>query len=159
MNEKLVNYIRANKGTYTRLALTKQLLEQGYSASDIDEAWDALEEEAATKNLPQDNLPQRSVWGMSDYWFAALGFFLGIPVVIGIISRIFRYSSNYDAFGFSFTLAVFLIIAALIACVIGIVVLWNTNRAVSRGLLFGFVLFLIPPFVGLIIILGICTAG
>lgn len=164
MNEKLVTFIRANQEVYTREALNKHLLNQGYSQEDIDEAWVAIEAEQASLNPPAaqvDNTRQGSVWTMGKYWWTALGFFLGIPVVIGIIGRIVRAISINSADGFFLSLlfSSILVIGVILAGIITTVNLWDKNRAVSRGLLFGLIVFIMPPFISVFIMGGICLAG
>lgn len=157
--EKLLRYIAGNRDTYTRNAITSQLLQQGYSMREIDDAWAILERVTGRSGISNSIPSQENVWRNKMYWFTALGFFPGVPVIIGLISRAFRGKVNYFAYDPGFALALFMTIIAILACLYAMAVLWNRNRAISRGLLLGLLLFLIPPFIGVFIIYGICTAG
>lgn len=45
MNESILNYIRQNRSTYTREAITGELLKAGYNPAEVEAAWQAIEAE------------------------------------------------------------------------------------------------------------------
>jgi len=43
VNENIINYIRQYRFTYTREAITQQLLKQGYDSAEVETVWQAVE--------------------------------------------------------------------------------------------------------------------
>lgn len=52
MKEEIVEYIRANRDTYTQQAVNKALLDTGYSPEEIAAAWQEIEKEEAPSSTP-----------------------------------------------------------------------------------------------------------
>lgn len=157
MNENVLDYIRANHDTYTRQAITGQLLQQGYSQAEIDEAWRLVEQETANPGL---RVAQPSIWTMRNFWLSLLGFVLGVSLIIGVVGRIFRGpGGSINNLTQASIISLLLIVIVIIATIINIVSTWQHNRAVSRGLLVGLIVAFGPPFIGWFIIGGICLVG
>jgi len=144
MSEDILKYIRANWSTYSREAITAELLKQGYSQEDIDNAWKTLSSEGS--------IPVKR-W---DFWLALLAFYPGVQVVVGLLSLLIKASA-----GGSNTIS-FVIVSFPVATTIGLLVsvyLWQKKPVVAKGLLAGVILSFVIPFVPIFIILGICLSG
>ena len=53
MNPAILRYISANRDTYTREAITRQLIEAGHDPAEIEQAWESIEPKSAG-GLPRD---------------------------------------------------------------------------------------------------------
>src|SRR3954471_8286599 len=99
MDYKLRQYIRENKDKYTRSAITKKLIKQGYSLKEIDEAW-RLIVELGGKATGKLTVPTERLRDYPRFNWTLWGYFLGLPVLIGLISHFaggaqyYSYSSN-----------------------------------------------------------------
>lgn len=155
MDYKLRQYIWENKDKYTRSAITDKLLEQGYTVETINQAWHLIVELGpGVRGAPVELsvLPER----LRDYprfnW-ALWGYFLGLPVLIGLISH---FAGGAQYYTYSANLALNLVIGAIVVGILATIVTWNIDRPVSRGLMYGVICFVCLPFISITIILGVC---
>jgi hypothetical protein len=61
MDPQIAGYIRANRGTYTRGAISQRLVEAGHDRAEIDAAWERLAEQEPMVDVRGRNLAQY-VW-------------------------------------------------------------------------------------------------
>lgn len=80
MDPRIADYIRANRGQYTREAITQQLVDAGHDRGAVEAAWTRLEDEEPLAGAGGRNLA-RYVWIL--YWLGA-----GIIVVITLIATV-----------------------------------------------------------------------
>ncbi len=142
MNEDIQKYIKDNRATYTREAITANLFRAGFQREDIEQAWAIVE-----GVIP----PPQPVASSPRFW---LGLLLYPALVIGTI--ILGGLTNSS----------FLFLVALAIFIAGIVVsafIDRHDKPLAKGLNFAFVgmlvLLVVAPFVAIIVILGICLTG
>lgn len=173
-NPNAVQYIRQYREIYTREAITSQLLAAGYPREEIDAAWAAVEADVAS-DLPPPPADYRRTGGWDAggsyvqprrkaietgprFWLTMIGFVL-LSLLVGALNivpfgEIFGYNSPLAATGIVVCLVSLLL---QIAAVITGLVLWNKNRAVAQGLLFGvFISSVVIPALVFFILLGTC---
>ncbi len=174
-NPNAIQYIQQYREIYTREAITSQLLAAGYPQEEIEAAWAAVEADAAP-NLPPPpaGYPRTGGWDAggsyvkprrkaiqtgASFWLTLMGFVLlsilaGALVLMWWLGFFGGYDSPLASVG-SFTCY-----AAPLLQVIGLIVglvLWNRNRAVAQGLLFGVLISsVVIPSVVFLILLGTC---
>src|SRR5215510_3670662 len=80
------NYIRQNRNTYAREAITNNLLTMGHSREDVDRIWEIVEpissaapnaasgQENSIENRKVSEHPRASLVGIIPLWLAGLGF-------------------------------------------------------------------------------------
>jgi hypothetical protein len=144
MNDEIEKYIWANRATYSREAITAELLKQGYSEADINTAWKALSNENS------------GIVKRREFWNILYAFLLGVPLVDGLIALFVKVLAGFNT---AFSLSLFLFIAALLIGLNISIYLWQKKPVIARGLLAGVLLSLVLPFIPVIIIGGICSAG
>ncbi len=138
--DQMIRYIEVNRNTYTRQAITDQLLARGNKPTDIESAWEYVEAEEQERVKPEKQPrqtgsrnsaypPKPKVWKMPQFWLTLFGFVLGVPVLAGLVSALAGGNSSN---GFTFLL-IFLGLA-LVGAVIGSIRYQTENRAVARGL-------------------------
>lgn len=168
-NPNLIQYIEQNRAQYTRAAIDKQLLDAGYSQADIDAAWKEIEAREANTPVvppPQAQAPQpavvpptqpRRLLTMPIFW---LGLF-GVLVLQYGVAALFIPATSYENGN-----SVFVPIAGVLTCGVPIALLiagsllLRSNRPLALGLLYGLLVFdVIIPFVGSIILFGICVTS
>lgn len=167
-NPNLIQYIEQHRAQYTREAIDKQLLDAGYSRADIDAAWNEIEAGAtgeqavpppavtqSSQQLPPTQ--QRRLLATPVFW---LGLF-GVLVLQYGIAALFFPAINYENGS-----SVFVPIVGVLTCGVPIALLiagsllLKSNRPLALGLLYGLLIFdVIIPFIGAIIIFGICVAS
>jgi hypothetical protein len=80
MDQRIVDYIRSNRGRYTREGITQQLLQAGYSDQAIEAAWQQHAIEGTALGAEGQSLALY-VWIL--YWLGA-GIILAITVVAAV---------------------------------------------------------------------------
>ncbi|NWJ46638.1 MAG: hypothetical protein HXX08_12225 [Chloroflexi bacterium] len=152
---QIKGYIRHNRNTYTREAITEELLKRGYSQSDIDDAWKSLLEEEHIL----ENASKESVTESGKFWWAFAAYFFILPVIIGILARIVREKSYYIMSNNSFN--VFLIggVITILSGIILSLIFWDSDKPLSRGVFYGCLFTTVTPVISLGVIIGICSAG
>ena len=143
MNPEILRYITANRDTYTREAITRQLIDAGHDPTEIEQAWELIEPRSEGR-LPRD----RTFWRY---------FTLGVVALYGLTFVV--YALGLDAEMFSsiiwMILGVFLLLGALTS-----ILLVRATRAEAEemGAVSGLLIAVLIPFVFLVIIAGICSA-
>lgn len=138
MNQQILRYITANRDTYTREAITRQLIEAGHDPAEIERAWESIEPRSEG-GLPRD----RTFWRY---------FTMGVVVVYGLTFLV--YALRFGVF--ALILGVFLLLGAWTSI---LVVRSSTAvaRAVARGTVSGMLSAALIPFVTLVVIAGLCS--
>ena len=160
---EIIDYIRANRGTYTREAIERELREAGHSQEAIDAAWRAFPAEGtAAPTTPPAQRPVATV----QFW-ALLVVVAGVAVIIlpilsvltltGVISL--AYSSSGTSSFLDSGIAAFLLIVApfllgYLAMGFGGWWLLRRDRAAAYGVFSG----LVVAFVLSVIVAGACVA-
>jgi hypothetical protein len=166
--QNIIQYIQQTGGTYTRDAITNQLLASGYPAAEIEAAWRTVEagatgEMGASGAAPPmeegaEYAPPRPARVVSSpqFWGALVGFILLSYVMTGILAY-FATLNRGDAASALFTITgIFYFVVQLGGLIQGLVLL-NRNRPVAFGLLIGLLLTnVVIPFVIACGVLGIC---
>ncbi|NWJ46640.1 MAG: hypothetical protein HXX08_12235 [Chloroflexi bacterium] len=154
-------FIEKYQEIYTREAITKELLKRGYSETDIEEAWLLVTKEEeqlmyySSSNSSGSSSTFESITTSGKFWVSFLIYFLVIPVIIGIISRILGGSNYSEAFT-AFSISAFV---AVISGIILSIIFWETDKPLARGVFYGCFFSTITPVISLLIIIGICNAG
>lgn len=78
MDPRIADYIRANRRTYTREAITKQLIEAGHDPGEIERTWAALDARDA------DAVAGEGFWGR--FALILIGINLGVFLVVGLLT-------------------------------------------------------------------------
>jgi hypothetical protein len=103
-DQRIADYIRANREQYTREAITQRLMEAGYTREAIDATWSALD-------APQpDDRAGEGFWRR--FFFIVVGINVGVLVLVGLATGSFFAPDRLGLLG---VLAVVLAIGALIA--------------------------------------------
>ena len=149
MNQQILRYITANRDTYTREAITRQLIARGHDPAEIEQAWESIEPRSEGR-LPRD----RTFWRY---------FTLGVAVVYGLTFLVYALRLRDEALGdeafaniWSTIFGVFLLLGA-----------WTSIRmarsstavatAVAKGAVSGLLIAVLIVFVPLVIIAGLCS--
>jgi hypothetical protein len=103
-DRRIAEYISANRRTYTREAITQQLMDAGYHREAIDATWSALE------TPDPDSRRDTGFWGR--FWWMLIGVNLAVLLLVGLLTGIIGYPEQYWLLGI---LAVIMAIGALIA--------------------------------------------
>ncbi len=164
MNPEVVRYIQENRGTYTREAITRSLLDAGHDPAEIERAWSAAE----TPNLSQAPSPlPPSAYGTSGdvvvedsrpepptvgrvlrtprFWAAFLGYtLLSVVLTVGL-----TFLGTLGA-----GLPVFLL--TVLAGIVASLFLFRRDRPVAVGLASAALIVFILPWVALTIWAGLC---
>jgi hypothetical protein len=162
-NPEILGYIRANRGTYTREAIDRELREAGHSQEAIDAAWQAFPAEgAAAPTTPPAQRPFATI----QFW-VLLVVVAGVAVIILPILSVFvltglvslaNSSSGSDAFLDSGVGAIVLLLAPFLlgylAMGFGGWLLLRRDRAAAYGVFSG----LVVAFVLSVIVAGACVA-
>ena len=140
MNSEIARYIVENRGTYTRDAIRRQLVDAGHDPAEIDETWRALESGEARVTL------SRRFW---------LGFLTYVILLYGLTFLAFEYVSTLseDTYGVGTMILFLMLVVGLIISV----ALVHRNRPVMLGLAGGLLTAILLPFVVLVIISGLCV--
>jgi hypothetical protein len=160
-NPEILGYIRANRGTYTREAIERELRDAGHSQEAIDAAWRAFQPEEAPASAP----PARVV-ATIQFW-ALLVVVVGVAVILlpilsvfvlsGVVSLAYS-SSGSGTFLDSGIAAFLLILAPFVLGYLGIGLggwwLLRRDRAAAYGVFSG----LVVAFVLSVIVAGACVA-
>jgi hypothetical protein len=174
----VLDYIRANRGTYTREAIRRALLEAGHSEATIDAAWAELDREltpAMVEAAPPGGAlspttaaaPPRASSGAVRlamrtllFWATLIGFLLGYIVLSAILAA----TSNDKTSGL---VGLAILFIPLLALVLGIVLsIPERTRPAGLGLLGALVVLValmillsILAFIAVVIIFGICVVA
>ena len=149
MNEELVTYIRDHRTTYTREALTAELVSAGHAAADIEAAWAQMESEdaAAASKGPTG-------WVVADerpYVRGAGALLALVVVVLGYLGSVAWFAvSRVSSSG------IVVLLYSVAMLVAGVFVVRRISRASSAGVVFGSFLLAIALYVGLA---GACIVG
>ena len=76
MDQRIADYIRDHRGTYTREALTQQLLDAGYTREAIDATWAALD------TPDPDDTAGEGFWGR--FFLVLIGINVAVLVLVGL---------------------------------------------------------------------------
>lgn len=167
MNENILNYIRQSRGIYTDEAITQELLRAGHSTAEIEAAWNIVRTGSDTSVVPDQSEKSRSEGQppaeprsvqrptptqpdeRNQHLIAGL-------YMLGLIAIPFVASSLYLTW-----LTIPLLIVALGGGIAAVIAFRERDpvlsRALTRTLQFFLVLFVVIPFVIIVIILGICV--
>ena len=140
MNPQILRYITANRDTYTREAITRQLIARGHDPAEIDQAWELIEPR------PEGMLPRdRTFWRY---------FFIYIVVLYGLTFVVYALRLRDEPFGGVawMILGVFLLLGALTSTL-----LVRAKRAAAKGAVSGMLIAVLIPFVTLVVIAGLCS--
>jgi hypothetical protein len=157
---RLISYIQEYRSKYARQAINKELLRMGYSRKQVDQAWQIVEAipfEQVPNNLNSPYAPPetkqarqqriRKIAGIAIAYVAVGAFILFLVALFG--------DKNNQAV---WTTAVYIIPPISIVAVLYFI--RKDNRTISSGLLYGMLLLdIVLPFIGLIILAGICLSG
>jgi hypothetical protein len=142
-------FIQENRRVYTREAITDKLVEAGYSANDIDDAYEALGIGWDVEDKPKND---------PDNWRSARvdtrGFLLmfpGIPLITYILMLL------------SYRLAPYFMLAGVAATFAARIIVPNRmrqNPGFVKGIVYGFrtliILYVVLPIVAGVVLFGIC---
>ncbi len=134
MNPEILRYIRSNRDTYTREAITRQLIAAGHDPAEIEQAWESIEPRSEGM-LPRD----RTFWR---YFFIYVGVLYGLTFVV--------YALGIGEL--AIILGIFLLLGAMISTR-----MVRSSTAVAKGAASGLLIAVLVPFVFLVIIAGLCT--
>lgn len=142
MDQRIADYIRDHRGTYTREALTQQLLDAGYTREAIDATWAALD------TPDPDDTAGEGFWGR--FFLILVGINVAVIVLVGLGTGSLFAPERVGLLGI---LAVALAIGALIAW--GIVALLGPTK---MGRATAMVIGIAIPLVFALLIGGTCYA-
>ena len=157
----IVEYIKQNRDTYTREAITERLLASGYKPEDVEAAWQAAEQAAFSGSASTDNtLPTSkddSVVRNPVFWLSMLGL---TAVAYGLAYVIYSiiFSGDASPLGTDGGLALTITAGGLVvaALVVGFLVL-HKNKALGMGLLIGALISgVVAPFAAVALLYGVC---
>ena len=134
MNPEMLRYITANRDTYSRGAITRQLIFAGHDPAEIEQAWESIEP-TLKGGLPRD----RTVWRYFTIYIAVL---YGLTFVVYALRGV----------GVTLILGVFLLLGAWIS-----ILLVRSSPAVATGAASGLMIAVLIPFVFLMVIAGLCS--
>jgi hypothetical protein len=139
-DRRIADYISANRGKFTREAITQQLLESGYEQGAIDATWAVLD-------APDpDDVVGEGFWGR--FWIYMIALNVGALLLVGIATQMIP-----NAVGIAAILGIALAIGAVIA--LGIVAVTHPAR-LGRGA--AIAIGGIVPFIFTFLIAGSCYA-
>lgn len=147
----ITQFIQENQKIYTRDAITEKLIEAGYSANDIDEAYEALGIGWGGLDKPKhEAMAAVGDWRSAKAdWRGFLIFFPGIPILVYALFRKAQFFTLTYPYAIVFLMGTFLPM-----------VVKNTNPGFAKGMIYGFrtsiVLFLILPIVAIALLWGYC---
>ena len=116
-DRRIADYISANRGTFTREAITQQLLEAGYEQGAIDATWAVLD------TPDPDDVAGEGFWGR--FWIYLIGLNVVAFLLVGVLTQMIP-----NAVGLAAILGIALGIGALIS--LGIVAVTGPAR-LGRG--------------------------
>jgi hypothetical protein len=149
MDYRLRKYILENRGKYTRSAIVTKLVKRGYDPAVVEQAWNEIEREVPGQYGPPVN--SKRSFAYPRFWAAFLGFFLGLPLAVVLLSTIFSGTALAG------TVPPFFVLGSLLAAVGVSSSLRQTNRPVSDGLTAGLIALVLLPFIAFAILFGICV--
>ncbi len=157
-NPDILGYIRANRGTYTREAIDRELREAGHGQEAIDAAWQAFPAEDAAAPLPT-----RSALATVQFWLlllvvACIALTLFPLISLFVLNAVLSATANSGAM---FDRGIVAILIALVPFLLGYLAIgiggwWLRRRdqAAAYGVLSG----LVVAFVLSVIVAGACAA-
>jgi len=116
-DRRIADYISANRGKFTREAITQQLLDSGYEQGSIDATWAVLD------TPDPDDVVGEAFWGR--FWIYLIGLNVAALLLVSVATQVIP-----NAVGVAAVLGVILAIGAAIA--LGIVALIHPTR-LGRG--------------------------
>lgn len=159
---EVLDYIRANRATYTRAAIERELREAGHSQEAIDAAWRAFPPETDAPASP----PQRA-FATVQFWVLLVIVtlialfalpFLSLLVLTGILSLAYSSTSGASDIFDSGVAAILLLLAPFLVgyLLIGLGGWWllRRDRVAAYGVFGG----LVVAFVLSVIVAGTCVA-
>lgn len=155
---EIVDYIRANRGTYTREAIERELREAGHSQEAIDAAWASFPVEVAAEPPPSSVINAAQFWVLM-LVVACLALTI-LPYASFFISSLFnsflaQRSGTYTNSGAVYIVA-FVLPLLLGYLLIGLGAWWLRRR--DRAAAFGILSGLVVAFVFSVIVAGTCAA-
>ena len=139
-DQRIADYISANRRKFTREAITQQLLEAGYEQEAIDATWTVLD------TPDPDDVVGESFWGR--FWIYLIGLNVVAFLLVGAATQLIP-----NAIGIAAVLGVILAIGAAIS--LGIIALIHPTR-LGRGT--AIAIGGIVPFIFTFLIAGSCYA-
>ena len=162
MDPEIIRYILEHRTVYTPEAIRRRLVESGHDPAEVDAArravesgnlpppppgeppWD-LPEGRIPPSIPSELPPGKRAWETGRFWLAFVAY---CALLYGISLLLFW--QNFTEAGWIFALVA--LFAGSAACV----VLWGRNRPAAMGLLSGILTVTLIPFVGCVVIAGLC---
>ena len=149
----LVEYIRQNRETYTREAITERLLSSGYEPEAIEEAWRTSTQEKSAPGA-------RRFFHRQVFWLAILGAVAICYVIVGGLYWMVVAMLGFDLLASG---AAVYILAGAIGLLVGLLLagalLIEHNRSVALGLaLSGLLGLIVVPVVAAAVFYGLCVA-
>lgn len=158
----IVDYIRQNRQTYTREAITDRLISSGYKPEQIEAAWQivGIDYKPVEVAVKDDSPPTDRRFANKPVFWLALLLFIGAAYGAGafILAAI---SGNVDFFLASPGGMLFMVITGAFILIIFIAgfLLVDKNRPLGMGLIIGGALSLIIlPIVALGLFFGVCMS-
>lgn len=170
MNPELVRYIRENRATYTREAISQRLLDAGHAAADVETAWRVVEEEIAREEVaagvapvgalqaPRAAAPARRSMPSSlrspRFWGVLIAYVIAVYMISGVVAAVTADGPLEGVPG--------LIVFGLLWVVglVGAISMRARDRITSSALLAGIIAIIFLPvalaFISIVIIAGIC---
>ena len=149
MNPEILRYITANRNTYTREAITRQLIEAGHNPAEIQRTWESIEVQRIDR-LTRD----RTFWRY---------FTLGVAVVYGLTFLVYALRLRDEALGdeaFANIWSTIFGVCLLLGAWTSILVVRSSTMvatAVAKGAVSGLLIAVLIVFVPLVIIAGLCS--
>ena len=78
-DRRIADYISANRGTFTREAITQQLLDAGYEQGAIDATWAVLD------TPDPDDVVGEGFWGR--FWIYLIGINVVALLLVGVLTQ------------------------------------------------------------------------
>jgi hypothetical protein len=168
MDEQIIEYIRQHQDTYTREAITTQLVTAGYDQADIEAAFKQVDSDGTDDFAGVDKSKRKSQ--MSDskskqapmtWWDSkGLGFLLfviSVPAItaIPLTFHIELYRAGINGSLFALTSAALVILGLFLPSLLKSTAP-QFGTGVKYALLTLFVVFIVLPFIALVVITGIC---
>lgn len=163
LNQAIISYIREHVSTYTREAITQELLKAGFEQAEIEATWQAFltdtpqSEVEAVKQVPPNvsTAVARQRPGLR-FWMTVVGYGLVVIFLAGLLI----FWNHLDV-------AIAFLIIATLAGIVSANIMFNMNpgekRAISITLMATlsllFVISVVFPFVILVIVAGLCVIG
>lgn len=168
----IIEYIRQNRQTYTREAITSQLVTTGYDPADVEAAWEAVDSgvpappsgyAGATglsggswdSGSPEKSRPQRLASSPA-FWGYMVGFILLSYILPG--GLFWLGASNSDGLIVNIAIGMFLLLQ--LGALVGGVVSLSRNRPRGVGLMTGVLMTLVVlPICAFAVFFGLCLAS